>query len=244
MLSKKNYQFKNIQLSKKATNIIIMVSNLMIGMKAKPSQDIKEFHNFLRNLIENETSEGSTDKQSTPSLSIIIMGTIINPDLPQQQPILNALIQHIAYFHATFYILNSPNIECFESMEYLDSKKFVLFSEEDYILIDQSDNEANKIKILISYDFKASERLDIQSLSNDETNDVKNSKEIRKLIVEDKGDKSVQNWIVLGALKSAFVIKDSFIMSVGHCVLGNNENSYGIIRFDNEFSMEAKCIFS
>lgn len=246
MFNKKNFTFKNIELSKKGSNIIIMVSDLMIGAKAKPSQDIKEFHNFLQNLIENETKEANDSNQGRYIFSIVIMGNIINPDLNQKQAILNALLQHISYFHATFYILNSPDVEHFESLEYLDRKKFVLITEEDYIIIDQSNYSPNKIKIFISYDFKASENLDIQTLSTDETNDVKNAKEIRKTIIDDKDekDKTIQTWIVLGVLKSAFVIKDSFIMSVGRCSLGNSENSYGIIRFDKDFSMEAKCVFS
>lgn len=245
MLSKKNFTFKNIELTKKGPNIIIMVSNLMIGAKSKPSHDIKEFHNFLQNLIESEISEHNDSSQGPYHFSIIILGNIINPDLVQKQSILNALLQHILHFHATFYILNSPDAELFESLEYLDRKKFILITEEDYIIIDQSDYQPNKIKILISYDFKATSNLDIQSLSTDETNDVKNAKEIRKSIVDDKNEnQSIQTWIVLGVLKSAFVIKESFIMSVGTCFLGNNENSYGIIRFDKEFSMEAKCVFS
>ena len=138
MLSKKSLSSKIIELSKKGPNIIIMVSNLMIGAKAKPSQDIKEFHNFLHNLIETEIQECNEGKQGPYIFSIIIMGNIINPDLVQQQSILNALLQHISYFHATFYILNSPDIEYFESLEYLDRKKIVLITDEDYIIIDQS----------------------------------------------------------------------------------------------------------
>ena len=239
MSTKKRLIFRKIPLSKNGTGTIIVMSNPSIGLKSKQSDGIDEFCKYLKNIIESE----SKLNPKSEVLNVILMGCIVNPRATQKQTVLNALIQRIKWFHATFYIINSPDVSVFRTFEYLNPKQFIIIDNADAIALDDFIVQKFNLNLMISYNYDSNVQSWLKTSTIDEANEVREAKLFRDSIIDDS-QQLHPTWFIFGNSKMGFISNESLIMSIGHCTLGLNNKICAILKFYDDFSIENKYVCS
>ncbi|OHT08507.1 hypothetical protein TRFO_22921 [Tritrichomonas foetus] len=208
-----SFRIKAIPLPEKGITALV-IANPRVGLQEKPSDSITRFVNFI---INSRTKFGAN--------IVIFLGEIVNQKLPQHSTILNAIIQRIAVLPLNFYIINSPDINDFKTLNYL-SRKFILCNETCIQI-------SNRIgRVLISLNFG-------QPLETSEMEEIKLVKKIKaKFVPED----DTRTWALFGGTKTSIFVRELKVASVGECSIDKSPRSFGVVRIDENFSFEMKCV--